>query len=254
MIASLGMYDFGRLQAANDRLWQAVRDALHQRGVHAPEALTRGEGAYWEAWQSPDLILSQTCGYPFRARLHDRVTYVATPDYGVEGCPPGYYRSVFVARTDDPRERVEEFDTARFAYNESLSQSGWAAPQIHAAKLGIRLPPSVQTGGHRLSAQAVAEGRADIAALDAVTYALMRDCGFLAPNLRAVGWTDPTPGLPFITAAGRDPEPIVAALTESLAALPSGDRAVLRLKGLVRIPAQEYLAVPNPPSPEQIAA
>jgi hypothetical protein len=82
----------------------------------------------------------------------------------------------------------------------------------------------------------------------------MRDCGFLAPNLRAVGWTDPTPGLPFITAAGRDPEPIVAALTEGLAALPSGDRAVLRLKGLVRIPAQEYLAVPNPPSPEQIAA
>lgn len=254
MIASLGMYDFGPVQAANDRLWRAVRDGLRHRGIAAPEALTRGEGAYWQAWESPDLLLSQTCGYPFRARLHDRVTYVATPDYGVEGCPPGHYRSVFIARADDPRERVEDFDNARFAYNEALSQSGWAAPQTHAAKLGIRLPPAVQTGAHRLSAQAVAEGRADIAALDAVTHALMQDGGVLAQNLRVVGWTDPTPGLPYITAKGQDPAPIFDALAEAIAALSPQDRTFLRLKGLVRIPLADYLAVPNPPAPNQIAA
>jgi ABC-type phosphate/phosphonate transport system substrate-binding protein len=254
MIASLGMYDFGPAQAANDRLWALVRDGLRDRGLDTPDGLSRGADAYWEAWQSPDLILSQTCGYPFRARLHDKVTYVGTPDYGVDGCPPGHYRSVFVARADDPRQTLQDFDGAGLAYNEPLSQSGWAAPQNHAAKLGIRLPPILRTGAHRLSAEAVAEGRADIAALDAVTFALMQEVDAVARRLRVVGQTDPTPGLPYITAEGRDAAPIFAAVAEAIAALAPQDRAVLRLQGLVRIPLAAYLEVPNPPSPEQIAA
>lgn len=254
MIASLGMYDFGPAQGANDRLWTLLRDGLRQRGIAAPEALTRGEHAYWDTWQSPDLLLSQTCGYPFRARLHDRVTYVGTPDYGVEGCPPGHYRSVFVVRADDPRQSLQDFDGARFAYNEALSQSGWAAPQTHAAKLGIRLPPALQSGGHRLSALAVAEGRADIAALDAVTHAMLQEVEPKVAGLRALALTDPTPGLPCITGNGQDPEPIFAVLSEAIAALPAADRATLHLKGLIRIPLATYLAVPNPPSPGQIAA
>lgn len=254
MIASLGMYDFGGAMAANDRLWALIRTGLRGRGIAAPEALTRGEHAYWDAWTAPDLILSQTCGYPFRARLHDKVTYVGTPDFGVEGCPPGYYRSVFVARSDDPRQTLADFNGARFAYNEALSQSGWAAPQTHAAKLGISLPPQLQTGGHRLSAHALAEGKADLAALDAVTFALLQDSDPVVGRLKVVGLTDPTPGLPCITATGHDPQPIFDAVSEAIAALDPVDRGVLRLKGFVRLAEADYLAVPNPPSPEQIAA
>ncbi|HMS96614.1 MAG TPA: PhnD/SsuA/transferrin family substrate-binding protein [Tabrizicola sp.] len=254
MIASLGMYDFGAAMAVNDRLWAGVRDGLRARGIVAPDALTRGEGAYWQAWQSPNLLLSQTCGYPFRARLQGQVTYVGTPDFGVEGCSPGYYRSVFIARKDDPRNRIEDFDGAPFAYNEPLSQSGWAAPQTHAAKLGIRLPPALQTGAHRLSAEAVAEGRADIAALDAVTFRMLVASNPVMAGLEPVGMTDPTPGLPYITARGRDPAPILAAVTEAVAALAPEDRAALALKAVVTIPLAAYLAVPNPPSPDQIAA
>ena len=254
MIASLAMYDSGPAQAANDRLWALIRDGLRSRGIDAPEGLTRGEQAYWDAWQSPDLLLSQTCGYPFRARLHDRVTYVGTPDYGVEGCAPGHYRSVFVARADDPRRSLQDFDGARFAYNEPLSQSGWAAPQTHAAKLGLRLPPTLQTGGHRLSALAVAEGRADIAALDAVTFTLLQGVEPAMEGLKAIARTDPTPGLPYIAARDQDADALFDCVAAAIAALGPGDRRSLHLKGLVRIPLGSYLAVPNPPSPEQIAA
>lgn len=248
MIASLGMYDFGAAQAANDRLWGLIRDGLRLRGIAAPEALTRGEHAYWDAWQSPDLVLSQTCGYPFRARLHDRVAYVGTPDYGVEGCAPGHYRSVLIARADDPRDRLQEFDGAPFAFNEDLSQSGWAAPQIQAARLGLTLRPVLRSGGHRLSAQAVAEGRADIAALDAVTWRLMQGEA-VAARLKVVGLTDPSPGLPLIAASGADIEATFAAVAEAIATLDTESRDVLGLKTLVRIPLADYLAVPNPPTP-----
>jgi ABC-type phosphate/phosphonate transport system substrate-binding protein len=254
MIASLGMYDFGSAQGANDRLWALIRNGLRDRGLDAPDGLIRGTGAYWDAWQSPDLILSQTCGYPFRARLQGKVAYIGTPDYGVEGCPPGHYRSIFVARADDPRQTLQDFDGAGLAYNDPLSQSGWAAPQNHAAKLGIRLPPILETGAHRQSAEAVAGGRADIAALDAVTFALMQEVDAVVTQLRVIALTDPTPGLPYITAEGRDPAPILAAVAEAIAALAPQDRATLRLRGVVHIPLSTYLAVPNPPSPEQIAA
>ena len=253
MIASLGMYDFGAAVAANDRLWALIRDRLRAAGIDAPKALTRGEGAYWPTWEAPDLLLSQTCGYPFRARLHDRVAYVGTPDFGVEGCPPGYYRSVFVVRADDPRATLADFDGAPFAYNEALSQSGWAGPQTHATSLGLRLPPALQTGGHRLSAHAVADGRADIAALDAVTWALLQGEDPVTKALRVIDMTAPTPGLPYITALGGPAEAIHQAMAGAIAALTARDRATLRLKGIVQIPQAAYLAVPNPPAPQAFA-
>ncbi len=250
MIAALGMYDLGPLQDANDRLWAAIRDGLRAHGVAAPEALVRGAAAYWDGWHSPDLVLSQTCGYPYRARLHGTVTLIGTPDYGLEGCPPGYYRSVFVARRDDPRADLAAFSGARFAYNEPLSQSGWAAPQTHAAAVGVHLPPAVQTGAHRLSALAVAEGQADLAAIDALTWELLVEHDPFTVGLKVVGQTTPTPGLPLIAALGADRSATFAAVAQAIAGLSAADRALLHLRGIVAIAAADYLAVPIPPAPE----
>jgi ABC-type phosphate/phosphonate transport system substrate-binding protein len=246
------MYDFGDCQPANDRFWALIRDHLRQAGHQAPDQLTRGDAAYWPAWQSPDLILSQTCGYPYRTKLHDHVAYVATPDFGVEGCSPGYYHSFFIARADDPRQTLKDFDGAAFAFNEGLSQSGWAAPQTYALSRGLKLLPTLCTSAHGLSAEAVAEGRADIAAIDAVTWGIMqRNDPAFTQRLRTIAKTDPTPGLPYITAKRADAKVLLDAMRLSLSALSNEDRAVLGLRDLVRIPAHEYLAVPNPPSPAQ---
>jgi ABC-type phosphate/phosphonate transport system substrate-binding protein len=253
VIASLGMYDFGAAQAANDRFWALIRDDLRRHDIAAPQTLTRGTDAYWPAWQSPDLILSQTCGYPYRARLHGQVTLVGTPDYGLPDAPPGHYYSVFVVRCQDPRQTLAEFDGARFAYNEDLSQSGWAAPQNHVGRLGLTLPPTHRSGGHQLSARAVADDQADIAALDAVTWAMMQDLDPVAHQLRVIACTDASPVLPYITAHSHDPAPIFAAIASAITALVPADRALLHLKGIVTIPVAAYLAVPNPPTPDQIA-
>lgn len=249
MIASLGMYDRAETAAANDRFWAAIRDGLRARGVAAPETLTRGNGAYWPAWESSELVFSQTCGYPFRSRLHDRVTLIATPDYGLPGCPPGHYQSIFVARTDDPRALVPDFDGAALAFNEDLSQSGWAGPVTHLAALGMQPNPQLRSGAHWRSALAVAEGRADFAALDALSWTFMRRYDSFATGLKEIGRTQPTPALPYIAAKGADRAAILAALQDAVTALSPQDRDSLHLRGIIKVPAADYLAVPNPPPP-----
>lgn len=252
MIASLGMYDRPETAAANDRFWALIRDGLRARGIAAPEALTRGEKAYGPAWADPALVLSQTCGFPYRARLHGQVTLVGTPDHGLPDCPPGHYASVLVARPDDART-LPEFRTARFAFNDGLSQSGWAAPQNHAWTMGFHFAPTLATGSHRASALAVAEGRADIAALDALTWHMLRRWEPGLAHLREVARTAPTPALPYIAARDADAEATFFALVEAADRLSPEDRDTLSLRGVVRIAAERYLAVPTPPSPEQIA-
>lgn len=245
MIASLPMYDLPHVQPANDRLWALIRDALRTIGHPAPDALTRGAETLWPQWEAPDLILSQTCGMPYRTRLHDHVTLIGTPDYGLPGCPPGHYRSVLIAHKDDPRQTVTDFDGAAMAYNESVSQSGWAAPLNHAAQLGITVHPTLHTGGHRLSLEAVAAGHAPLAALDALTWDLLQDHP-AAGQVKVVGHTDPTPALPYIAATGTDAPRLFQIVATAIAALSPQDRATTRLHGLIALPKERYLAVPTP--------
>lgn len=246
MIANLGMYDMPATRAANDRLWSRVRASLG----YGPTRLTRAD-TLWPIWQSPDLLLAQTCGYPYRARLHGHVQLLATPDYGLPDCPEGQYFSYLIARASDPRRDIHAFDRPRFAYNEALSQSGWAAPVLFLTDAGVTLSDVVQTGAHVLSARAVATGRADLAGIDALTWALLvAHMPDLTDQLAIVARTPPTPALPFITALGRDADAIRAALAEAIDTASPEDRATLHLRGLCRIAPAAYLALQSPPDPQ----
>lgn len=245
MIVSLPMYENERNRDAHDRYWKLVREALNQRGLSAPTDLTRLEAGYMDHWRRPDLLLSQTCSFPYRRHLHDKVTLVGTPDYGVEECPPGYFRSVLICRADDPRTRVEAFDGAALAFNEPGSQSGFAAPNAHARKAGIALIAAVETGSHVHSLKAIAAGKADIAAIDAVTW---RDLLAIDPDVscvRELERTTPTPGLPYVTAYPDLATALFEALAEAIAGLTSIDRASLGLRQLVPISKATYLTEPD---------
>ena len=248
MITALGMYDPPALRAANDRYWQAIRNHLG----HGPTALSR-DREMWDIWMSPDLLLSQTCGYPYRAHLHGKVQLVGTPDFGLPDTPPGHYYSVFVTRVDHSAEILEDFAGSVFAFNEPLSQSGWAAPMIHAAGR-VTFGTHLQTGAHAASTAAVAEGCADLTAIDAVTWRILSAHDPIAQSLRVVEQTAPTPGLPYITAPGSDAAALAQATRAAIADLTDSDRALLHLRDLISIPAEDYLSVPTPPAPQATAA
>lgn len=245
MIASLPMYDRPETAQVLDLLWSEVRMRLP---FEAPAQLTRG-GNLWAHWGDPDLVLSQTCGYPYRARLIGKVQLVAMPDNRLPGCPPGHYNSVFVVRASEARTDLASFAGARFAFNEALSQSGWAAPHNHAATLGFTFGSHVHTGAHVASTLAVAEGRADIACIDAISWRLIQRHDPHAGTLREIARTVPTPAPPFITAPGRDAPAIAAALGAAIDALTPDACETLGLFGLAQVPEADYLAVPNPAPP-----
>ncbi len=246
MIASLPMYASPRTAGAEARLWHGIRDRMRKSGIDAPDTLTRDTGDLFDHWLSPGLALSQTCGLPYRTRLHGRVTLVGTPDYALDGCPPGHYRSVIVVRADDPRPGLSDFAGADFAYNDPISQSGWAA--LAAERPDLLTGPLLRTGSHRASAAAVREGRAEFAALDAVTWRLIVTEG-QAGGLRVAGYTRPKPGLPLVASAEVDGDIAFACVAAAIETLLPADRETLGLVGLVPIPAEDYLAVPTPPPP-----
>ncbi|MEQ9812520.1 MAG: PhnD/SsuA/transferrin family substrate-binding protein [Azospirillaceae bacterium] len=244
-LAVLPMYDWPEVRDATDRLWACLRVALRAAGFAAPEALDRAI-APWDAWRSPDLLLGQTCGLPFRRHLEGQVTLLGAPDYGVEGCPPGHYRSVLVARANDRRDGLTAFAGARLALNGEGSQSGLGALVAAFAPDetgGGFFREALVTGAHRQSIVAIAEDRADIAAIDAISWRLAQAHEPAARRLRVVGLTPPTPGLPFISAAGRDQAALAGAVERGLASLDDAAARVLGIAGFARFVAADYAVI-----------
>lgn len=255
--AGLFMYAPAERRSAVEAWWAGLRRHLRAEGVDAPEALE------WPTdleahWTAPDLVLSQTCGYPLTHALAGRVAYVATPHYDAPGCAGPAYCSLIVIRTEDGDARLLDFEGRRLAYNSLDSQSGRhslraaVAAALEAAGRSAPAEPffadALETGGHRESLAAVRDGRADLCAVDAVTGALLRDA---APQewvgLAVLGRTPTAPGLPLITARATPPERIAAMRRALTAALedPSLDitRSGLRISGVSAPSPEVYEAV-----------
>ncbi|AHM02667.1 ABC-type phosphate/phosphonate transport system, periplasmic component [Roseibacterium elongatum DSM 19469] len=248
MIASLPMYLRPENRDAHDAWWARIRDALRVRGIDAPDALSQ-DAPIHATWGRADLVLGQICNLPYRSAFKDRVTLIAHADFGLPGTAPGDYHSCLIARADDPRATPQAFDGATMAINAADSHSGWGAPWMHMQVHGYAPARCVTTGAHRDSAHAVAEGRADFAAIDAVTWAMLTRWDGVTQALRVIGRTASSPGLAYITAGDVDPAPYRAALAEALNALPPAARAILGIRAITPADPARHTALPIPPAP-----
>jgi len=207
--ASLAMYDLAGLQAANDALWSATGKALEDRGVvGAPPALLRGKPLD-AVWSDPDLLLGQTCGYPLTDLIaNHQVRLVATPRYQAPGCDGPYHRSAVVVRADSRAMTLADLFGGRCALNDHKSNSGMNLLRFEVAPLareGRFFGEVVITGSHQRSAEQIAEGRSDVAAIDCVTWAHLQQLRpDLTRRLRVLTWTVRSPGLPLITGRNTD--------------------------------------------------
>jgi len=250
MRASLPMYDRPATKDANQRFWGLIRRHLQEVGIDAPAQLsTDAEGAKF--WTAKDMVFSQTCGMPYRTTLHGKVKIVGTPDYGIENCPPGYYRSVLIKRIDDPRSSLYDFSGTRVALNGFNSQSGFAALANAISNTETRFSHCIVTGAHSNSVAAVASGKADIAAIDIVTWCLLAREKDVTEDVEVFAQTDPTPGLPFICNINICAHTVFMAVADAITALSENDRELLMLRDIVWIDHDAYMSVPTPAREEQ---
>lgn len=229
--------------------WRAFWNALHRSpGAPALPARLGTPRDPMRHWQAPHLALSQTCGLPYAQALHGQVQLIGTPDFGLPGCPPGYYRSVFVMRAGAARPDPGDWAGLTLAVNSADSQSGWGAPSAFAAAHGFAFAHARLTGAHRASAHAVATGRAGIACLDMQSWRMIRRWDRFAQALTPLAMTAPTPGLPLIAGPAMDAPALSRAARLALARMPRLLRERLGLTGtLAPIPAAAYRALPDPP-------
>ncbi len=241
-ISFLPMYDIQGTREHADALWNSLRDAILEAGLDAPDKTERGIDRM-QGWLDPRLVLGQTCGLPYITQLCNVVELVGTPDYGVEGCPPGFYHSTLIAAAGDVRSQLSDFLGATLALNGMDSQSGYGAIMAAAAPLardGRFFGRAINTGSHKASMELVASGQADIAAIDSVTWQMSRRFDSSAADLRAIGTTDPTPGLPFITASGNPPQILFDAVARGIDRVPQSARDAFGLKELVQLRRSDY--------------
>ncbi len=217
MIASLPMYTSSPAQV--DRLWRHIEASLTEANAGAvPRELTWPPD-YLGHWLRPELLLSQTCSFPLVTKLAGKVRVVGAFRYLADGCNGIFCRSKLIVRANDMANTLIDLRGRTVAYNSTDSQSGHNSLRALVAPLaqhGAFFANRLETGSHRGSVEAVRDGLADIASIDCVTLA-----GFekyspdVTRGIRVLGYSDPYPGLPLITAA-QTGDATVAALRAAL--------------------------------------
>jgi ABC-type phosphate/phosphonate transport system substrate-binding protein len=224
MIASLPMYDLLEVRAHTDALYEAIAAELRSRHVDAPRAIQRELPSLRDHWLDPQLLLSQTCGYPAVEFLSGKVDIVGSWATAVdEESDPGWYRSVLVARDDDARiDDLKSYACSgiRLCANGPDSLSGWVSLScfLHDGGLADDLlaneVPVLITGGHVASLAAVQANEADIASIDSWTFhQLSRWRSVAIDGLRIVGRGPAVAVTPLMTRLGGPVEVLRQSLT-----------------------------------------
>jgi ABC-type phosphate/phosphonate transport system substrate-binding protein len=197
-------------------------------------------------WRAPDVLLTQTCGYPYMMHLQSEVQLLATPEFEFPDCEGSSYRSLVVVPDNSAAKSLQDLRGQRVVINQPDSQSGMNALRHIIAPLAQsgRFFSSVQfSGSHKQSLLAVQRGLADVAAVDCVSFAyLMHHAGESVAGLRVLARTNLTAGLPLISSRALTPmqldllRQVLQSLTQTHATLLRS----LRLKNFIICTDQDY--------------
>jgi len=243
-IAQLPMYDWPEVRAATDVLWAEIRTALQKRGIASPDTLDRNETTE-TVWLSPRLLLSQTCGLPLVQDLRDQVTVLGRFTYQNLSAT-GDYHSVIIVRRSESIDHPAALRGQRAAINHEDSYSGCLTLKRWVGRLAGEIAfftSVIATGSHRDSVCAVANGLADTAAIDHVSWCLAKRVEPAAQCLSVVAKTDDRPGLPLITRTGHNIKTLArlrSALGEAVTTLDPASRSALGITGFVPAHDQDY--------------
>ncbi len=183
------------------------------------------------------------CGLPYvwkAAEASPRVRLLAAPVLPAAryGDRPVYF-SDFVVRADSPYQSFQDLRGATFAYNQSVSFSGYVLPLYHLLTLGESLHffgRSVASGSHAISMNWVESGQADTAAIDSLVLDMeLAQRPERARTLRVIASIGPA-GMPPVIASTRLDDATHYRLTQTLVTMHQHElgRAILQRGGVRR--------------------
>jgi len=244
-----GMYAFNiELQHA----WQALFNRF-RRLLDAGDQLA--ENLVFDTRElvlrDPGLFIGHTCGYPLMKHLQDAVTPFCVPVFNVSGSEGNLYSSRFIVAAGSDIRSLAECGGRIVAINNRDSNSGMNVLRHAVAKLNPAAPffaSVVNSGGHLQSVTAVAEKRADVAAIDCVSFQLIKDrWPELAAGVRSIGDSVKTCGLPLVmpnaNLPSTDTGQILAALNKALKQLNPQLRQQLHLSHFASVNLGDYQSI-----------
>lgn len=244
-----GMYAFTeQLQQA----WQALFDEfrlLLDAGDQVDEKLVF-DGAE-SVLRDPGLLFGHTCGYPLMKHLQDAVTPFCVPVFKVAGVSGNLYSSRIIVAADSEIDSLADCGNRIAAINGSDSNSGMNVLRHAIAKLDPATPffaSTINSGGHLHSLTAVAEGRADVAAIDCVSFQLIEDrWPELTARVRSIGDSVKTCGLPLVlpnsNLASTSTGDILTTLNEALNQIDPRVKQRLRLSHFESVSLDDYQGI-----------
>ena len=244
-----GMYAF------NDELrnaWQALFDEfrlLLDDGDQLDANLVFSTGE--SVLRDPGLFIGHTCGYPLMNHLQDAVTPFCVPVFNVTGVEGNLYSSRFIVAADSEISSLVECGGRIAAINNSDSNSGMNVLRHAIAKLNPAAPffaSVINSGGHLQSLTAVAELRADVAAIDCVSFQFIEDrWPELTARVRSIGDSIKTCGLPLVLPntnfPSTDTQQILVTLNKALNQVNPRVRQQLHLSHFARVNFGDYQSI-----------
>ena len=255
---ALGMYAFTEQQQS---CWQQLFTRFCDLSAVADDSIVLSYDHDPARLLEPGLWFGHTCGYPLMTRLKDYVSPFCVPLFDVPGTDgpatddPGtdsrLYSSRFIVAADSDIDCIEASQGSVAVINNPDSNSGMNVFRHAVAGVsdGEQFFASVLTsGGHLHSLEAVANGSADIAAIDCVSYQLIADWRpQLCADIRIIGDSVKTCGLPLVMAhaeiASADTGAMIKALNQALAQCDDGVRDTLHLTGFASVQLDDYRSI-----------
>ena len=246
--ASLPMYNLPEMRPANAQLWAALRGLLAEDGVADPPQTLAFERPPVPDRIGPEVLFSQTCGYPLETIFRGQAIRLGTPCYDAPGCDGPTHCGLFVVPAGSPARKLYDLKGGTFLLNNRHSNSGMNLPRHAFAEIAGGRPffaRVIETGSQPGNLDRIAMNEADVTAVDCVTYAFWQQYRpEAAGRARVLGRTPPSPAIPFVTSA-ETPAAIVEILRRALRELVQNPRyadvrAGLRLRDVADLPDSDY--------------
>ena len=138
--ASLPMYNLPEMRPANALFWNGLRELLAAHGLRdLPETLDFERPPVPEQI-GPEVLFSQTCGYPLETIFSGQAIRLGTPSYDVPGCHGPTHCGLFVVPAGSSAEELSDLAGGVFLLNSRHSNSGMNLPRRALADIAPRAP------------------------------------------------------------------------------------------------------------------